>query len=919
LAVHDLSTRTARTAAPAAIWQIQLLGGLRATRGNLVLAHFPSRPVAALLARLALYPQRRHAREEVIELLWPGVELAVGRNRLRQVLSTLRRLLEPPGVPPDSVLVADRQSLGLLAQAVSCDVQEFERYLREKSVSLALQCYRGDLLPGFVDEWVEDERARLRALFELAQVRSDSAAQEARAPIVHPHAGETGPALPTMLASQDAPMRSLPAYVSVFFGREGEQQRLREALATHRLVTLTGFGGFGKTRLAVETCRAIEGVDTAAFVPLSECNDASQIAGQIRDALRMRASEEDTLAQLCAFLADRDVLLVLDNFEQLVEVGGTAVVVDLLERLPRLRCLVTSRRVLNVPGEREIALEPLPLPRASMELAEAARTPSVALFVDRAHGARPDFALTERNCSALIQLSQALEGLPLAIEIAASRIRAFSPQEMYAALDQRFALLMRQGQRAPRHGRHASLQMTAEWSWQLLSPQQQRFFAALSVFRGGWTAFAVESVCATADAGAQLEQLVADSLLRAETDAQGTTRFSMLETLREFAQERLGADRHTLRARHRAHYLQLARAAAAAESAVHEEEIPNLQQAIGSAVADDDPATALAIGVALRPHWEARGMPPAVLRLLEQAQASCPPDDPNLFTGLNLLALMALNSSDTEQAHAYAARTLTLAGSAPARRAPALVTLARVSWERHQRGEEVQPLLDEALALATAADLPHAHADALRVMATVALKHGSRHADYARADALFAQAEAMYRRAGQPSWAHRVLLSRVGCLTGRERYAEARQSLAVCEQYFAAHASTADLIAAANMTGYLESGQEHWREAVAAGTRCIQLAWDRHARLSLITALWNLPHPLAMLGDATVAATLMAFSARFWERNIGPLSPSDVSTVEDLRRMLTEALGAERVATVWAAGAELSLPEAVRLALTRAA
>ena len=163
-----------------AVWQIQLLGGLRATHGNSVITRFPSRPIAMLLARLALQPQRRHAREELIELLWPNVELDVGRSRLRQVLSTLRRLLEPPDLPPYSVLSADRQTIGLTADAVSSDVREFEQLLRQGAIAQALDCYRGDLLPGFLDEWIEDERARLSALYERALARDSGAVEKAR-------------------------------------------------------------------------------------------------------------------------------------------------------------------------------------------------------------------------------------------------------------------------------------------------------------------------------------------------------------------------------------------------------------------------------------------------------------------------------------------------------------------------------------------------------------------------------------------------------------------------------------------------------------------------------------------------------------------------------------------------------------------
>lgn len=895
-----------------AVWQIQLLGGLRATYGNSVIARFPSRPVAMLLARLAIEPERRHSREELIELLWPGVELDVGRNRLRQVLSTLRRLLEPPGLPPNSVLSADRQTVGLAADAVSCDVGEFEQLVKRGAFGQALSHYRGDLLPGFLDEWVEDERMRLGALHARAQAR-DSMASE-KAPVGRPAAAPADRASPAAEAGCDRALRSLPSYVSVFFGRETDQRRLLDALAQYRLVTLVGLGGFGKTRLAVESARAATGFDAVAFVPLSECTDADLIPDCIRGALRMEASQEDPLAQLSAFLHEQDVLLVLDNFEQLVD-DGTAVVLNLLERLPRLRCLVTSRRSLNVPGERVFTLDPLPVPQASMAASEAAATPSLALFVDRARGARADFALTEDNRPALIELCRALEGLPLSIEIAASRIRSYSPVEMCAALTQRFGLLTRQGQRGGRYGRHASLQTTIDWSWQLLSGPQQRFFAALSVFRGGWTSAAVESVCQTADARGELETLVSASLVQAGADESGATRFSMLETLREFAEERLDIDAGELRARHRRYFLQTARQAASDDSSIAEREFPNLRQALITAVQDGKPAYALELGVTLRPYWEAHGILPDELRLLKHALAACPNDEPGLHAGLNMLAQLNLTAGDTEQARGYAQRALREANDQPVHRAEALVTLARVDWERDQRDAAVAESLDEALALAGRAGAAQIEADALRVKATVALRHGSVDADHRAANALFERAQALYRQSGQPRWSHRVLLQRVGCLVGLKRYDEARELLASCEQYFATLNSAADLMAVANMIGYLESGQEHWKEAVVAGRRCVQLAWDRHAHFWLATALWNLPASLVVLGDAAVAGRLMSFAARFWERSIGSLAAGDVDTVKDVRTRVAKRLGAKRAAALWAEGAKLSLAEAVDLAL----
>src|ERR1700682_5663116 len=260
-----------------AVWQIQLLGGLRARHGHSVIAQCPSRPIAWLWARLALEPQRRHAREELIELLWPEVDLDVGRNRLRQVLSTLRRLLEPPDVPPYSVLNADRQTIGLAADAVSCDVREFEQFLRQGATAQALECYRGDLLPGFLDEWVEDERTRLSALHARVLAREGAAAEKARTHEPPPLRHDAAP----VIGDRRAQLRSLPSYVSIFFGRESDKRRVLDALARYRLVTLAGLGGFGKTRLAVESARAATGFDAVAFVPFREYGDGDLLADWI--------------------------------------------------------------------------------------------------------------------------------------------------------------------------------------------------------------------------------------------------------------------------------------------------------------------------------------------------------------------------------------------------------------------------------------------------------------------------------------------------------------------------------------------------------------------------------------------------------------------------------------------------------------
>lgn len=890
-----------------AVWDVRLLGGLRATHAATVITQFPSRPVALLLARLALEPQRRHSREELVDALWPDVDLDVGRNRLRQVLSTLRRLLEPADIPPSSVLLADRQTVALNADAITCDVQEFERLLKRGSIAQALERYPGDLLPGYADEWVEDERTRLAAL--CARARLSDGSRIARSPFeahsTAAHRVETAHGI-----SADA---NLPSYVSAFFGRDAERQTLLDALADHRLVTLTGLGGFGKTRLAVESARLASGFDIVAFVPLADCDKAELIVDCIRSALSMRASQDEGLAQLCAFLEHQDVLLVLDNFEQLVE-SGAGVVIDLLERLPRVRCLVTSRRAMAVPGEFVIAVPPLPVPSSTMNRAEMVANPSVALFIDRARGARGDFGLTEDNRPSLIELSRALEGLPLAIEIAASRIRSYSPSEMCAALAERFTLLTRQGPRGARYGRHASLQAAIEWSWNLLSAAEQRFFASLSVFRGGFTAEAVDAIFEMRDARASLESLVCDSLVRAEPEGTGM-RFSMLETLREFARERLDrSEAVRLRARHRAYFLRLAEASGESLASI-ERELGNLKEALATAVQDGDAPRAVDLAIALRPHWEAHGTLPDDLCVIEQAMSECPPGERYLDAGLNLVAELTLTAGHAEKAAVYAQRALDAAGDDPARRARALVSVAHVNWERDERDRSVVATIDEALALAQKTMVADIEADALRIKASIVLRHGAKDADHATADALLERAEVLYRRLRQPCWAYRVMRSRAGCLAGLERYDEARQMLASCERYFAEFDLAADQIAAANIAGYIASLQERWREALDAGRRGVQLAWDHHAHLPLAMALCNLPYALVRIGDVEPAAQLTAFAAKFWQRSIGRLSSDDVATFKDVRKRIVKQAGAARTASLWTEGEALSLAEAVHLAL----
>ncbi|MDH5339205.1 MAG: hypothetical protein OEW22_05475, partial [Rubrivivax sp.] len=283
-------------------WQVRLLGAVQATDGAQRIDRFPSRAVAALLARLALQPHRAHAREELVDLLWPGVALDVGRNRLRQALSTLKSLLEPPEQPGVTVVQADRVHLRVVPGALDCDARRFAHLVQFGRDEEARALYGGELMPGFYADWIEEERRHLDSLHSQVTERIRAGSGPARSPAAAPVPGGLG----TPASGDPVPSR-LPDYLTRLFGVKRQAAQLRTQVLAHRLVTLLGPGGSGKTRLAVEIAtslreagdrRTAPGVaapadrpfDCVAFVPLVSCSDAAQAAAAIAAALRLPSS-----------------------------------------------------------------------------------------------------------------------------------------------------------------------------------------------------------------------------------------------------------------------------------------------------------------------------------------------------------------------------------------------------------------------------------------------------------------------------------------------------------------------------------------------------------------------------------------------------------------------------------------------------
>jgi len=361
---------------------------------------------------------------------------------------------------------------------------------------------------------------------------------------------------------------NLPVQLASFIGREKELADVEERLAGHRLVTLTGAGGTGKTRLAIEAAwRALGTVPDGVWrVELAPLADPGPLAQAVASALGVKEEPGHGIEDLLArHLAPRRALLVLDNCEHLREAVACLAQL-LLSVAPGLTVLATSVEVLGVHGEAVYHVPPLALPPDSARAADILGSESVRLFAARAAEARPGFGLTDENAAAVAQICRRLDGIPLALELAAARVKMLDPAEIAARLDDRFRLLTSRSTTAL--PRHKTLRALIDWSWDHLDDAERAMLRRLSAFAGGWTLAASESVCAgdgiedweTLDL---LSALVDKSLVSMDTDrAKGTdrARYRMLETVRAYARERLeeSGEGASVRSRHRSFYRDLA-------------------------------------------------------------------------------------------------------------------------------------------------------------------------------------------------------------------------------------------------------------------------------------------------------------------------------------------------------------------------
>lgn len=556
-----------------------------------------------LVKLLALAPDHRLHREQVMDVLWRDRVPAAAANNLHQAVHVARRALDR-----DAIEVRDE----VLFLAADVDVDRLElaaadarRMGTVAAYRAALAIYGGELLPeNRYDDWTADRRGELAEL--VAGLAEELAA----------------------LRPVDAP-RGLPTDASSFVGRGRELAELGALLGHTRLLTLSGIGGAGKTRLALELARAAETsyAGGAALVTLAGLADPRLVPDAVAAALDVRALPgQDVVDALVDFLTPRVLLLVVDNCEHLL--GASAALADaLLRSAPGLTVLATSREALRIPGEVVFRVPSLDIPDPEQPLApgELLRYEAARLFVERATAAAPGFVLDEENGADVARICFRLDGLPLALELAAGRLGALSPAAIAERLDDRFRLLRSGNRAAPT--RQQTLAATLQWSHDLLEPDERMLFRRLAVFAGGFELAAVETVCAGAGldvAGSAdvLARLVEKSLVVADEGGR-ERRYHLLETVRLYARERLDEAGETTAIAERHASWALAFAEQERDSPLLDREAANLRAALDTLLAHE-PHDALRFCVALWPFWLRRIDLDEAQRRFAEALAAAP-------------------------------------------------------------------------------------------------------------------------------------------------------------------------------------------------------------------------------------------------------------------------------------------------------
>lgn len=697
------------------------------------------------------------------------------------------------------------------------------------------------------------------------------------------------------MSSSTVAAQRLPVPLTDFIGREKERTTLQALLARPdvRLVTITGPGGVGKTRLAIEVARELANCYAAGvrFVSLAPVRAPELVVPVIARQLGIGESNQGAVADdLIEQLAEKELLLVLDNFEHVLDAG--AALASIVVACPHLKLLVTSRASLRISGEHEYALPPLPLPveAGTWTLEQIEESDAVRLFVDRAEAASAGFRLTPANAWDVSQVCRRLDGLPLAIELAAARVKVFPPHALLTRLEQRLPLLTGGPRDAPTRLR--TMRDAIAWSHDLLSAEEQRLFRRLAVFVGGCTERAAEAVVNSAgDLGISvlegISSLVDKSLVLSITGtSQGDTgdpRFVMLETIREFSLDELAksGEEDAVRRAHAEYYRTLAERAEpalrGAEQGVWiarlETELPNLRAVLDWSLSGGDPEIGLRLAGALYWFWFLRNHVGEGRTWFERARAAGQtPVDAAAKAALGA-ALLAWRGAEYGAARAFCddALELFVACDDPWGKAMVVHHLGHLAEDLEHDMERSLTLLSESLAQFEEIGDPWGIAFSQRCLARARIDTGD---DGDRTTVLLEAALATFRQVGD-QWNTGVTLHMLGdAARARKRWADA-------------------------IVYYQESLSQHWAQ---------------HDAIGVADALLRLAQVLVALGEMKQATHFFGCAEGQRERaGVMVYEPVRLGYDQAVATALAE-LGAERFQATWEAGRSTPLVEAVDVA-----
>jgi predicted ATPase/class 3 adenylate cyclase len=728
---------------------------------------------------------------------------------------------------------------------------------------------------------------------------------------------------------------NLPPQPTPLIGRDAEVAALSDLLDDPgpHVVTLTGPGGVGKTRLAIAAAmEALRAFDDGAFlVALSGIEDASLLLPEIAAVLGVREGGGLSLEEsVCHYLGDKRLLLILDNLEQLEPFEAAAA---LVARLLTMRVMATSRTPLRIRAEREWPVAPLPVPNSDLPEAGGAEVvdallanPAVALFVDRARAARPAWCLTEANARDVAEIARRLDGLPLAIELAAARVRVLTPAQIVKRLGGALDLLVTRG--GDRPDRQQTLRGAIAWSHDLLSFEDQVAFRRLAVFSGGFALEAAEQVLAAApdpwiDVLDAVEILVEQSLLQAEETADGEARYRMLETIRAFALEALAAagEEDTLRRAHATWAEAFARDAdkhvLGAEGAAwldrYEREHDNVRAAMAWAIEHDPDDLGLRTPEAMWRFWEFRGHYAEGRQWLEKALAASP-TGPQKLRGLVLdgLGNLSWRQGDFAAATRAFAQSLAIWRERDARYAigGTLSNLGSV-YELQGNLERAQEMQEESLAIARELNHPLRVATALNNLALVLWNLG----DLDRARTLLEESADIKRKEGNLIGLA-ISLSNLGAIA--EATGDLDSATAYLEESLAIDRQMGNLPGIADSLGNIAgviSPSGDFARAAALDAEALAIRRDLGDQMSIAYSLEGIASTASRAGHLEAASRLFGAAERLREAIGAPLPSTEHARYEQAVAIPRDSLPDETFTQKWAAGRALSLDEAVAEAL----